>query len=85
MKKYAQLFVLALTLDFLVACGGGNSGAGSTSTVTALALNGLGTSTAGFPLTLTVTARDSAGGVATSYSGTVQQRPLPPYFPRTQA
>src|ERR1700686_1383194 len=72
MRKFSQWVFLASSLGLLAGCGASGSGSGGgTQPAPQFALHGPASSGAGFPFAFTVTARDAAGNVATSYSGTV--------------
>jgi hypothetical protein len=75
MRKIHKALLLVAGLSLLAGCGGGNSSGGGPPppppSATKFSLSGPASSGAGFSFTFTVTARDAANGVVSSYSGTV--------------
>src|ERR1700729_1544694 len=75
MRKLSQILLLVSALSFFAACGGGGGGSigpgGGGTPATKFSVTGPTASGAGISFNFTVTALDSANGVATNYSGTV--------------
>jgi len=71
MKRFSQLLFLASSLGLLGGCGGSNSEGGGGPVASQYSISGPTSSGAGLAFTFTVTARDAANNVATSYSGMV--------------